>query len=99
MELLKGEFFQAARIVVRMLEQIENALPIFTQDYSGIKVYLGVIRFHFTELENFGLDCSEEGSAPRVLISRTIINKLPIPFKQVLIEHTRNAFPSLIDLH
>jgi hypothetical protein len=64
-------------------------------DYSGIKVYLGVIRSYVSELKNFGLDFLVEGSAGCVSMSRVIVNKLPVEFRRVLIERTHNAFPLL----
>jgi hypothetical protein len=42
-DFLSEEFFQLETLVDHTLEQMESTLPISIPDYSGIKVYLGVI--------------------------------------------------------
>lgn len=50
-------------------------------DYSGIKVYLGVIWLYVAELKIFGLDFLVEGPVGCVSMSRVIINKLHVGFR------------------
>jgi hypothetical protein len=56
MTLLRGEFLQQDTLISYTLEQLDSAQPSYSPDFSGVKVYIGVIRAYLAELEDFGLD-------------------------------------------